>query len=135
MLKEITKAEFDQLVFDTTILNEQNSTPVFINEKPCIVDFYASWCGPCKMLAPILEKIANSRDDINIYKVNIEGEEEQPLAAMMGIRSIPTLIFAPGPNQQPSLLTGAPSEQELTRMIEEHLLKNDGIEDAKIIEE
>ena len=66
----------------------------YLGDKPALIDFYASWCGPCKALAPVLEELAAEYGDrIYIYKINTE--EEQELAAAFGIRSIPTLLFIP----------------------------------------
>lgn len=66
----------------------------YLGNKPALVDFYAPWCGPCKMLLPVLEELAEEyADKIDIYKVNVE--EQQELAAEFGIRSIPTLLFIP----------------------------------------
>ena len=65
---------------------------VFLGDKPALIDFYAEWCGPCKMLAPVLEDISNEyAGKVDVYKVNVDAEEE--LAMLFGIRSIPTLIF------------------------------------------
>lgn len=89
--KELTKAEFLIKVADY----ESNPTGwKYLGDKPAIIDFYASWCGPCKTIAPILEELAEEYDgQINIYKINTEQEED--LAAAFGIRSIPTLLFVP----------------------------------------
>lgn len=87
----LTKEEFLKKVVDY----ENNPTEwKYLGDKPAIVDFYADWCGPCKMIAPILEELAAEyKDRIVIYKVNTE--QEQELAAVFGIRSIPTLLFYP----------------------------------------
>lgn len=87
----LTKEEFLKKVVDY----ENNPTEwKYLGDKPAIVDFYADWCGPCKMIAPILEELAAEyKDRIVIYKVNTE--QEQELAAVFGIRSIPTLLFIP----------------------------------------
>ena len=64
----------------------------FLGDKPALIDFYAEWCGPCKMLAPVLEELSNElAGKVDVYKVNVDEEEE--LAMFFGIRSIPTLIF------------------------------------------
>ena len=87
----LTKAEFLSKVVNF----ERNPTEwKYLGDKPCIIDFYASWCGPCKTIAPILEDLAKEYDgQIYIYKINTE--EEQELAAVFGIRSIPTILFCP----------------------------------------
>ena len=73
-------------------LNNQNfEEEVLKSELPVLVDFYATWCGPCKMIAPVIEQVANERDDIKVCKVNVDEEEE--LAVKFGIQSIPTLLL------------------------------------------
>ena len=80
-----------------SVLNIDNTNfeaEVLNSSKKVLVDFWASWCGPCKRLAPVLEELAQEYDgEIYIYKVNTE--EERELAAAFGIRSIPTLLFCP----------------------------------------
>src|SRR5574344_957547 len=93
----------------------------YLGDKPAIVDFYATWCGPCKMVAPILEELAAEYgDSIVIYKVDTEKEQE--LAALFGIRSIPSLLFVPM-NDQPQMAQGAMSKAEFRKAIDEVLLK------------
>ena len=69
--------------------NNFNST-IAASENPVIVDFYADWCGPCKMIAPVMEQIARSRTDVDVYRVDVERNPE--LAAQFGIMNIPTII-------------------------------------------
>lgn len=93
----------------------------YLGDKPALVDFYASWCGPCKMIAPILEELAvEYNDEIVIYKVNIDAEPE--LAAAFGVRSIPTLLFVPM-TDQPQMSKGAMSKEQFKAAIDEVLLK------------
>jgi len=84
---------------------EENKEWKFEGEKPCIIDFYADWCGPCKMVAPVLEELARDFDGkIDVFKVNTE--EEQELASAFGIRSIPSFLFVPS-DGQPQMAMGA----------------------------
>lgn len=114
----IGKAEFLKKVFDY----EKNAQSwKFEGNKPAIVDFYATWCGPCKALGPSLEELADEYSGkLDIYKVDVDKEQE--LSAAFGIRSVPTLLFIPAEGQ-PSMSSGAPSRAQLKQIIEEHLLK------------
>ena len=90
-------------------------------DKPAIIDFYATWCGPCKAVAPILDDLAKEyKDQIYIYK--IDTDQEQELAADFGIRSIPSLLFIPM-NGQPQMIQGAIGKEEFKKIIDEFLLK------------
>lgn len=113
----LTKADFlNKVVNYETTPNEWK----YLGDKPAIVDFYASWCGPCKMIAPILEELAEEYDGkIYIYKVDTEKEEE--LAAAFGIRSIPTLLFIPMEGK-PQMTQGAMSKANFKENIENVLL-------------
>lgn len=119
MVQELTLAEFQKKVYDLT---KSNATTLnYLGDKPAIVDFYASWCGPCRMVAPILEELAEEYDGkIVIYKVNTEREAD--LAAAFGIRSIPSILFIPKEGQ-PQMLQGAMPKQAFKQAIEEYLLK------------
>jgi len=89
---------------------------------PAIIDFYADWCQPCKMVAPVLEELASEyAGKIVIYKVNTE--EEQELASVFGIQSIPTLLFVPKEGQ-PQAAMGALPKQTFVKAIKEVLLKD-----------
>ncbi len=114
----LTRAEFLKKVANF----EQNPQKwEYLGDKPCIVDFYADWCGPCKMIAPILEELAKEYDgQIYIYKVNTE--EEQQLSTEFGIRSIPTILFCPI-GEEPQMAQGALPKDALKKAIEEVLLK------------
>ena len=115
---EITKADFLTKVAD---YKKSPEKWVSLSEKPIIVDFYANWCKPCKMISPILDKMAEKyADKIIVYKVNVD--KEKVLANEIGIKSIPTLIFVPK-NGEPQIMIGAKSEEELDNIIQEVLLK------------
>jgi thioredoxin 1 len=89
---------------------------------PAIVDFYADWCQPCKMVAPVLEELAREyAGKIVVYKVNTENEQE--LASVFGIQSIPTLLFIPKEGQ-PQAAMGALPRQTFEQVIKDILLKN-----------
>lgn len=88
---------------------------------PAIIDFYADWCGPCKMVAPVLEELSNEYEGkIVIYKVDTEVEQE--LAGVFGIQSIPTFLFIPV-DGAPMMQPGAFPKKVFKEIIEEHLLK------------
>lgn len=73
-----------------TLTNSSFGKEVMESEKPVLIDFYADWCGPCKMVSPVVEKIAEENPDIKVCKVNVDSEPE--LAQKFGIASIPTLV-------------------------------------------
>jgi thioredoxin len=101
MIEHLTKETFLDKVFNY----EKNKEWKYAGEKPCIIDFYADWCGPCKMVAPVLEELAKDFDGkIDVFKVDTE--EEQELASVFGIRSIPSFLFVPAKGQ-PQMAMGA----------------------------
>lgn len=113
----LTQDEFLKKVYD---LRENSDELKYLGEKPALIDFYASWCGPCKTLAPILEELAAEYGDkIVIYKVNTESEKD--LSAYFNIRSIPTLLFIPMEGK-PSMTQGAMPKQQLKETIDKLLL-------------
>ncbi len=113
----LTKADFLKKVVNY----ETNPTEwKYLGDKPALVDFYASWCGPCKALAPVLEELAAEyKDQIYIYKIDTEAERE--LAAAFGIRSIPTLLFIPMEGK-PQMAQGALPKATLKKAIDEIML-------------
>ncbi|MCX6241072.1 MAG: thioredoxin [Bacteroidetes bacterium] len=115
--EHLTKETFTEKVFNF----EQNQDWKFEGKLPCIIDFYADWCGPCKMVAPILEDLSTEyAGKINIYKINTEAEQE--LAGVFGIRSIPSMLFCPV-DGQPQMAVGALPKDSLIQAIDDVLLK------------
>ena len=101
MPTHLTMDTFKEKVFDF----EANKDWKFEGERPAIIDFYADWCGPCKMVAPILEELAEEYDGkVDIYKIDTDAEQQ--LAGMFGIQSIPSILFIPK-DGKPQMATGA----------------------------
>ncbi|NLL28131.1 MAG: thioredoxin [Bacteroidales bacterium] len=116
-MEHLTNETFKQKVFNYDI----NKDWKFEGKLPCIIDFYADWCGPCKMVAPILDELSKEYEGkINIYKVNTE--EEPELSAAFGIQSIPSILFCPL-NEQPQMAMGALPKQTFIQAINDILLK------------
>lgn len=120
MPEHLTKQTFLEKVFNY----EQNKEWKFEGELPCLIDFYADWCGPCKMVAPIMDKLADDYDGkVNFYKIDTEAEQE--LAMAFGIQSIPSLLFIPKEGQ-PQMAAGALPENTIKQVIDEQLLNSNG---------
>lgn len=113
----LTKADFLQKVAD---YENSPSEWKYLGDRPALVDFYASWCGPCKALAPVLEELAAEYGD-SIYIYKVDTEQEQELAAAFGIRSIPTLLFIPRQGK-PQIAQGALPKATLKEAIDKVLL-------------
>jgi thioredoxin len=112
----------DQESFKKLVMNYEKNPKqwVFEGDKPCIVDFYADWCKPCRMIAPILEELAVEYEgQINIYKVDTQKERE--LASVFGITSLPTVLFVPA-SGNPSAQKGALPKESYKQIIDEFLL-------------
>jgi thioredoxin 1 len=117
-MEHLTKETFIEKVFDF----EKNKDWKFEGKLPCIIDFYADWCGPCKMVAPILEELSEEyKGRVDIYKVDTEDQQE--LAAAFGIRSIPSMLFCPAEGQ-PQMAQGALPKPSLKQAIDEVLLSS-----------
>jgi len=115
-MEHLTKETFLEKVFNY----EVNTEWKYEGNLPCLIDFYADWCGPCKMVAPILDELSKEYDGkINIYKVDTEVEQE--LAAAFGIRSIPSMLFCPM-DGKPQMAMGALPKQALKDAIHQVLL-------------
>lgn len=111
MTEHLTKQTFLDKVFNYETDKEWN----YKGDKPALIDFYADWCGPCKMVAPILEELSEEyKDQINVYKIDTESEQE--LAAVFGIQSIPSLLFIPL-QDKPQMSLGALPKQQLEQAI------------------
>ncbi len=126
MPEELTKQTFQAKIFNY----EQNKEWKYEGNLPAIVDFWAEWCAPCRMVAPVLEELSKEYEGkINIYKVNTEHEQE--LAASFGIQSIPSLLFIPV-DEQPQMAAGALPKDALVKIIDE-VLKVSPVEN-KVVE-
>ncbi|MDP4207981.1 MAG: thioredoxin [Bacteroidota bacterium] len=114
-IEHLTAATFKQKVFNY----DKNKQWKFEGNKPCIIDFYADWCGPCRMLAPTIEQVAKEYNGkIDVYKVNVD--EQQELASNFGISSIPAVLFCPS-TDKPQMTTGVLSKEEMDKAIKELL--------------
>ena len=115
MTEALTKEKFLEKVFDY----ENNKEWKFEGDKPAIIDFWAEWCAPCRMVAPVLEELSEEyKDQVDIYKVNTE--QEQELAAAFGIQSIPSLLFIPK-DEKPQMAAGALPKDSFVKIIDEVL--------------
>ena len=114
-VESLTKDSFLQKVFNY----EQNKEWKFEGKLPCIIDFYADWCGPCKMVEPILQELAQEyQGKLNIYRVDTQAQQE--LAAAFGIQSIPSILFVPL-NDKPQMAVGALPKKTLEKAIKDVL--------------
>lgn len=115
MVEFLTKETFKEKVFNY----ENNKEWKFEGDKPCLIDFYADWCQPCKMVAPVLEELSEEYDGkLDIYKIDTEDQRE--LAGMFGIQSIPSLLFVPT-DGQPQMAQGALPKDTFERAIKDVL--------------
>ena len=111
---EMTKAMFVEKIAD---MDAAQTEFKYKGDKPAIIDFYATWCGPCKMVAPIMAEIAKEKaGKIDVYKVDIDKEKE--LADAFGIQSIPTVLFIPMKGK-PIMTQGAMPKSEFEKVIKQ----------------
>jgi len=109
----LTKETFKEKIFDY----ENNAEWAYKGNLPAIIDFYADWCGPCKMVAPVLQELSDQyAGKVNIYKVNTDQEPE--VSGAFGIQSIPSILFIPM-NEKPQMSTGA-----LPKTVFEEIIKD-----------
>ncbi|KGE71840.1 thioredoxin [Spirochaeta lutea] len=115
MTQQLTKEEFLEKVFNF----EEKKDWEYQGDKPALIDFYADWCGPCKMVAPVLEEISEEYGDkMHVYKVNTD--EQQELSMAFGIQSIPSLLFIPM-GEKPQMAQGALPKETLLQAMKEVL--------------
>ncbi len=118
-IKHLTRADFTKQICDVDHFEGEWK---FLGERPALIDFYATWCAPCKALTPVLESLAEDyeyRDRVDFYKIDID--TEQQLAAMFGVRSVPTLLFLPLKGL-PQIMVGGRPKNDLKRAIDKVLL-------------
>jgi len=124
-MESLTKDTFLRKVFNY----KQNKEWKFEGKLPCIIDFYADWCGPCKMVEPILEEFVQEyRGELNIYRVDTQAQQE--LASIFGIRSIPSILFVPL-NSKPQMLVGALPKNALKKAVKDILKVERGSSDSQ----
>ena len=118
-VRYLTTEQFRERVFDYK--NEKDWK--FLGTKPCVIDFYTTWCGPCKRLAPIMEELSQKYcDQVVFYKADTERERE--LAHVFGISSIPQVLYIPT-SGKPMLLKGLYPKDEIVKIIDDFLLKSE----------
>lgn len=113
-VKKMTQAQFLSKVFDYKLNKDQWK---YKGDKPCIIDFYADWCAPCRKVAPIMDELAKEyKGKVEFYKVDVEREKE--LARDLGIQSLPTLLYCPV-NGEPQVIMGLQPKQNYIQAIKE----------------
>ncbi len=117
MAENLTKQAF----FDKVFNYEKNKEWKFEGKIPCVIDFWAPWCGPCRAVGPVIDELSKEYSGkVNFYKINTD--EEQELAGAFGIRSIPSLLFVPKEGQ-PKMAVGALPKEAMKEAIEKELLR------------
>jgi thioredoxin 1 len=117
-MEQLTKSAFKEKIFDF----EANTEWTYNGDLPAIIDFYADWCGPCKMVTPVLQELSDKyAGKVNIYKVNTD--QEQEISGAFGIQSIPSLLFIPL-GEKPRMATGALPKEAFEGIIRDVLKVN-----------
>jgi thioredoxin 1 len=115
MAEQLTKSSFLSKIFNY----EQNEEWSYGGDLPAVIDFWAPWCGPCRMVGPVVEELSvEYAGKVQFYKVNVD--EEQELAGVFGIRSIPALLFIPKEGK-PKMSVGAIPKEGFVEVIEKEL--------------
>ena len=123
MATNITKEDFAKKVYDVENVKSADDLKL-IGNKPVVIDFYAPWCGPCKILEPIFDEVSEEyKGKVDFYKVDIDDELE--IAVAFGIRSVPMMLYIPKEGK-PNLEVGAPTKDELKYLVEGLLTKSKG---------
>lgn len=118
VIEHLTAASFKQKVFDY----EKNKDWKYAGDKPAIIDFYADWCGPCRIIAPTVAQVAKEYEGkINVYKINVDNEQE--LASVFGVSGIPAILFIPM-TEQPQMSAGVINKEAFDKTIK-NVLKVD----------
>lgn len=110
MIENITTKEFKEKIFDY----DKETEWKFKGTKPAVIDYFADWCSPCKLLSPVLEEISNEHPEIDFYKVDTEIEGD--LSIQFGIRSIPSILYIPL-HGQPKMVGGFGGKDSIEKMI------------------
>lgn len=114
-MEHLTKTEF----YEKFSIDENTEGLTYTSKKPCVIDFYADWCGPCRMISPILEELSEEYEDsLDIFKVNVDNEPE--LASQLGIRSIPLVMYCK-PDEKPTGIMGAYPKNKIKEFIQKIL--------------
>lgn len=118
---KVQHLDYDGFIKKVWDFEKNPSSFVFKGKTPAIVDFYADWCGPCRKVAPIMEKLAKEYDgQLTIYKVNVD--QSKDLASVFQVTSIPTVLFIPKEGK-PFIQVGAHSEADYRQVIDEQLIQ------------